>query len=246
MAKGGGPWQDGRQAWERLFAWHQRHGDRPDDGDAALTALSDIGAVRRLLEQAELEAVRAARGAGRAWAEIATGLGITRQSAWEKWRDLDDTPPARAATATALEPDVDRAIARAAEAVLGRATRRAAKRAGSREPCVVPDVVGLTFDEARAVLFGARLVAVGPDPDGPSRGALGWPRGVVVKQDPSPGAVLPAGSPVTVWLDSGGGAGDREPRRPRPTPKSAIEIPLELAEDVVGGPPAGEGFVAGS
>jgi hypothetical protein len=37
---------------------------------------------------------------------------------------------------------------------------------------------------------------------------------------------------VTVWLDTGGGAGDREPRRPRPTPKQAIDIPDELAEDV--------------
>lgn len=222
MAKGGGPWQDGRRAWERLFAWHQHHGSGADDGDAALGALADIGAVRRLLEQAELEGVRAARRAGRAWAEIATGLGITRQSAWEKWRDLDDTPAARA--------EAESAITQAAEAALSRVSRRAARKVKG-EPCVVPDVVGLTFDEARAVLFGARLVAVGPDPDGPSLGALGWPRGVVVKQDPAAGAILATGSPVTVWLDSGGGAGDREPRRPKPTPLEARELPDDLTDE---------------
>jgi hypothetical protein len=224
MARGDGSWQDGRRAWERLVAWHQRGAD---DGEAALSALSDIGAVRRLLEQAELEAVRAARGAGRAWAEIATGLGVTRQSAWEKWRDLDDTPAARADAEAALTQGAEAALTQAAEAALSRASRRAARRAAA-EVCVVPDVVGLTFDDARAVLFGARLVAIGP-PDHPSL-VQGWPRGVVVKQDPSAGAVLAAGSAVTLWLDSGGGAGDREPRRPKPTPMSARELPDEVTD----------------
>jgi hypothetical protein len=45
---------------------------------------------------------------------------------------------------------------------------------------------------------------------------------------------LPAGAPVTIWLGRGGGAGDREPRRPRPTPKSGIEFPDELSEDPIG------------
>ena len=48
--------------------------------------------MRRLLDQAELAAVRAARGRAKTWAEIATRLGVTRQSAWERWRDLDDEP----------------------------------------------------------------------------------------------------------------------------------------------------------
>ena len=226
MAKGGGPWQDGRRAWERLFAWHQRHGDRPGDGDAALTALSDVGTVRRLLEQAELEAVRASRRAGRAWAEIATGLGVTRQSAWEKWRDLDDTPAARAAAQAEGEagvaPVTDDAPAR-------EGSRRA--RLARANLAVVPDVVGLSFDDARAVLFQAHLVAVGPDPDGPPLAALGWPNGVVVEQDPRPGAVLPPGAPVTVWLDRGGGAGDREPRRPKPSPLAARELPDDLTDE---------------
>src|SRR5437763_14797109 len=91
MARGDGPWQEGRRAWERLTAWSQERG-HPDDGDAALTALSDLGSVRRALDQAELVAVRTARRHRKAWAEIATRLGVTRQSAWERWRDLDDTP----------------------------------------------------------------------------------------------------------------------------------------------------------
>ena len=32
---------------------------------------------------------------GKSWAEIATHLGVTRQSAWERWRDLDDSPRRR-------------------------------------------------------------------------------------------------------------------------------------------------------
>jgi hypothetical protein len=65
-------------------------------------------------------------------------------------------------------------------------------------------------------------------------GELAWRTGaVVVHQDPGPGSRLPVGATVTIWLDRGGGAGDREPRRPRPAPKSGVEIPDELAEDGV-------------
>jgi hypothetical protein len=45
-----------------------------------------------MLDQAESAAVRAAGLHGKPWAEIATQLGVTRQSAWERWRDLDDAP----------------------------------------------------------------------------------------------------------------------------------------------------------
>jgi hypothetical protein len=91
------PWYDGREAWERL-------GGLPQSGDEALSALSDIGLVRRLLDQAELEAVRAARHDRKSWAEIATRLGVSRQSAWERWKDLDDEPgpPAPARTIVAV------------------------------------------------------------------------------------------------------------------------------------------------
>src|ERR1700741_259604 len=74
---------EGRQAWNRLC----RHPDGPGDGDRALIALSDIGTVRRALEHAELQAVRIARRDRKSWSEIAVQLGVTRQSAWERWRE---------------------------------------------------------------------------------------------------------------------------------------------------------------
>jgi hypothetical protein len=95
MSRGRAPWQDGRRAWTRLNGWHN---DSPravpshrDDGDAALAALADVHLVRGLLDRAELNAVRTARRHGKSWSEIATLLHMTRQSAWERWRDLDDT-----------------------------------------------------------------------------------------------------------------------------------------------------------
>ena len=91
MSKEHGPWRDGHRAWGRLREW-QRLGPpgRPaDDGERALATLADVGAVRRLLDEVELTAVRAGRQHGRSWAEIATKLGVSRQSAWERWRELD-------------------------------------------------------------------------------------------------------------------------------------------------------------
>jgi DNA invertase Pin-like site-specific DNA recombinase len=81
-------WEQARQAWRRLAA----NSERPRGDDDGLASLSDIGVVRRMLDQAELAAVRTARRGGKSWAEIATHLGVTRQSAWERWRDLDDSP----------------------------------------------------------------------------------------------------------------------------------------------------------
>jgi hypothetical protein len=78
-------WREARAAWERLAR-------RPDSGEEALNALSDVGAIRRYLDQAELEAVRVARRGRKSWAEIATRLGVSRQSAWERWKDLDEEP----------------------------------------------------------------------------------------------------------------------------------------------------------
>src|SRR5262247_4257864 len=107
----GHAWDEGRQAWNRLC----RHADGPDDGDRALIALSDIGTVRRALEHAELQAVRIARGHRKSWSEIAVQLGVTRQSAWERWRDVD-------------EPSSGGASGRAVDATT----------------IVIPDVVGYT------------------------------------------------------------------------------------------------------
>jgi transposase-like protein len=197
-------WDDGRRAWERLHGWGE---DRLPDGDA-LAALSDIGLVRRLLDEAELAAVRTARRQGRSWAEIATKLGVTRQSAWERWRDLDDPGPAP------TRPEV---VGRAAQEVVARQRRR-------QSMITVPSVVGMSWSEALGRLTAIGLVAVGPTPD---ESPTLRERGVVTDQSPEAGARVPAGSVVTLWLDRGGGSGVREPRRPRPQPRSGRAIPPE-------------------
>jgi hypothetical protein len=220
MAKGWSPWREGRRAWGRLESWVPGHAaaplDRPPDSEAALNALSDVGLVRRLLDQAELAAVRASRGTGKSWAEIATRLGITRQSAWERWRDLDET-----GVPTADVPDE---------------LLEAPGKLRRRSTVSVPNVIGMSWDAARQVLFERGLVAVGPDPDGPPLAASGWPDGVVVDQTPESGAKVPPGSAVRLWLESegGGSAGVREPRRPSPKPKSAREMRYEPTDEAVG------------
>lgn len=239
MGKGRSPWQDGRRAWERLNGWHQDSPEatpgHPDDGDGALTALADIGRVRHLLDQAELVAVRTARRHGKSWTEIATKLGVTRQSAWERWRDLDEpagvqprqppSPPSESGRDVVLE------LQAAATAEL---VERAARERRRRSTVVVPNVVGMSWDDARQVLQGARLVAVGPDPDGPPLAALGWPDGVVTDQNPESGAKVPIGSAVALWVERGGGSGVREPRRPKPTPRIGEEMHYEDSDEAVG------------
>jgi hypothetical protein len=229
VAKDGGTWRDGRRSWERLAGWHQdspsaRPG-HPDDGDGAVSALVDIGRVRHLLDQAEMVAVRTARRHGKSWAEIATRLGVTRQSAWERWRDLDETP-----TPPATSPDtsIDRneTIESAAGAVIEMHARE--RRRGAL--FVVPNVIGLSWDDAQQVLRDNGLLAIGSDPDGPPTASLGVPNGMVTDQSPESGAKVPPGSAVRLWLSPGGGsAGVREPLRPRPNPRSGREMRDELS-----------------
>lgn len=199
------PWQEARSAWERLTAWGRQVAGRPDEGDRALTALADLGQVRRTLDSAEFEAVRSARRHGRSWSEIAVRLGVTRQSAWERWRDVDDdTPPTPA-----------------------RDVRR-------RSLVQVPDVVGLSWDEAEARLRTVGLVAVGADGSDPRLTAADW-SGVVTDQSPEAGARVSApGTPVRLWLERGGGSGVREPRRPGPDPKTGRKLRDEVTGEAVG------------
>lgn len=215
-----GPWHDGRRAWQRLEQWHpeQLH---PDDADSALAALADIGLIRRLLDQAELVAVRTARRGGRSWAEIATQLGVTRQSAWERWRELDDV-------GHELDDVADSAISTAAAEAVSLVAREHRRQSSVK----VPNVVGMSWNDARDALHRAHLVAVGPDPDGPPLAAFGWPDGVVTDQSPEAGAKVPSGSPVTVWLDRGGGSGVREPRRPKPAPRTGRAMREESDEAI--------------
>ncbi|GAB3048626.1 hypothetical protein GCM10027053_03680 [Intrasporangium mesophilum] len=97
-------WQDGRRAWARLNHWYLGHDDpvpdeTPDPASVRTIvahSLSDVALVRHLLDEVEMRIVRWARGRGVSWTEIGTPLGISRQSAWEKWRDLDPIDDARA------------------------------------------------------------------------------------------------------------------------------------------------------
>lgn len=221
------PWREGRAVWESLRSWFGDASDAQVDRSEALEALSDVRRLRHLLDQAELAAVRAARHRGSSWAEIAVGLGIARQSAWERWRDLDEVVPTGA-----IRPISDPQIVHEVEAAA--AAELAAQAAGRRRRqsnVTVPDVVGFSLEEARALLIEKKLVAVGPDPDGPPLEASGWPSGLVTDQSPEAGAKVPAGSPVTLWLGRGGSAGVREPRRPSPGPRSLRAMREEPAAD---------------
>jgi transposase-like protein len=220
------PWHDGHELWSGLRAWFDDHSART--GPAALDALSDISSLRRLLDRAELAAVAAARRAGQSWAEIATRLGVTRQSAWERWRDLD-APDA----APALRSAPDLAPTRGIEA---EAARELVAREHRRQSTVtVPSVIGMSWDEAREALVDCGLATARSDPDGPSLAAMGWPNLVVTDQSPESGAKVPSGSTITLWLERGGGsAGVREPRRPTPDPRSGRVMQPEPSEEAVG------------
>jgi len=203
----GDTWKDGRRAWERLGGWDDT-GSPARSGEAALHALADIGTVRRLLDQAELGAVKAARAQKKSWAEIATRLGVTRQSAWERWRDLDETP--------APQPDPLPAALEAADIDLAtQVVRRRERR--RRYPTEVPDVIGMNWKPARQMMEAKGLDVRGIDPDGLTLTESDLTDGVVTDQSPKPGAVVTQDTEVTVWIGRGGGsAGDREPRRPLP------------------------------
>ncbi|WP_157695373.1 PASTA domain-containing protein [Nakamurella panacisegetis] len=83
----------------------------------------------------------------------------------------------------------------------------------------VPDVVGLTFSGAVAIGRRAGFAVVGRTPDG-SVVAVDS-EGLVVEQDPLPGARGRAGQALTLRVGRGdGGSKDPEPRRPDPLVRS--------------------------
>src|ERR1700754_1030354 len=218
MAGGRDPWPEGRDAWSRLDGWDHAgpvgEAGGSSAGDAALDALSDLGVVRRLLDQTELAAVRAARANRKSWAEIATRLGMTRQSAWERWRDVDGDEQSGASRGPARSGD--QPSPSQARGAGERAVDEAARHAAALT-AVVPDVLGLSWEDARDSLLQAHLVAVNADPDLPP--FLGWEMSgfVVVDQKPGAGARLAAYSPVTLWLGRGPApAGVRSPLNPSP------------------------------
>jgi DNA-binding Lrp family transcriptional regulator len=109
-----------------------------------LSALEDIGLVRRLLDNAELSAVKAARRQRKSWAEIATKLGVTRQSAWERWRDLDDADEASTGEGAVIGLAASDAVSASSVRRSGRDIART-----TLNSVVVPDVIGMSFDQAR-------------------------------------------------------------------------------------------------
>ncbi|TCK23041.1 PASTA domain-containing protein [Pseudonocardia endophytica] len=177
-------WDEGSEAWQRLA--RRRRAD-------ALEALTDIGELRRLLDRVELEAVRDARADGRSWAEIATRLGVTRQSAWERWRDLD-------AEGRPVDPE-DPLVH------------------GDRQAIPVPDVRGHRWQAALARLHRSSLHGVSDDPllppfDDESQDFL------VENQKPGPGERVAPHTVVTLWLRRGpGSAGVTAPLEPPPPPR---------------------------
>lgn len=207
-------WADGQDAWDRLVAASRQGGGDP------LAALSDIGQLRRLLDEAELTAVRGARQAGKSWAEIAIKLGVTRQSAWERWRDLDAEPAADPALDPALDtPEI---------------IEREARFARRRSWIVVPDVVGMSYAEARNTLSAVGLFGVAADADAEPLDELAAQQVTVTDQSPESGARAMPAAPVRLWTERGGGAGVREPRRPRPTPRVEHERLDEPSQDALG------------
>lgn len=69
---------------------------------------------------------------------------------------------------------------------------------------LVPALVGLPAARAHEIAITARVVAVDPDPDTPPTVS-----GTVTAQQPLAGHRVPAGDPVTIWVepddDDGGG-----------------------------------------
>jgi hypothetical protein len=193
---------EARRAWRRIFAGTGKRPAGAATGERSLETLADISTIRRVLEQAELSAVRTARACGKPWAEIATNLGVTRQSAWERWHELDD-----GVTVTASSPT----------------------------NVTVPDVIGMSCDDGRRALADVGLVAVRHNPGGEPTPLVANDAGVIVDQVPSAGARRRSGSSVAVWTSRGGESGVREPRRPQPTPRRAVEEAVAQAtEELVG------------
>lgn len=211
------PWSDGEQAWTDLVGWA-----RLRDGGDALAALNNIGQLRRLLDETEFAAVRAARRQGKSWAEIAVKLGVTRQSAWERWRDVD---------AETTAPAEQEGGINAPTAILSRAAR-AARRDGV---VLVPLVVGQTVEDARVALVERALIGVSADEDDVPIGELILGGAIVTDQSPEAGARVARGTTVRLWTRrGGGGSGVREPRRPNPTPRVGLKVQDIPHEEQVG------------
>ncbi len=88
-----------------------------------------------------------------------------------------------------------------------------------------PDVTGLSCAEAAALLQAGGWIGLCHNAGGTPMPLTAELSGTIVDQVPKAGAARRAGSSITVWIENGGGsAGDREPRRPKPTPRAATAL----------------------
>lgn len=55
-----------------------------------VTMLEGVTRLRPQLERFQSELIRFMRGRGASWETISRGLGVARQSAWERFRHVDD------------------------------------------------------------------------------------------------------------------------------------------------------------
>src|SRR3954454_18945737 len=56
-----------------------------------LYVLKCVRDIREKCDHTELATVRNARKAELSWTEIGEAVGVTRQAAWERWHELDET-----------------------------------------------------------------------------------------------------------------------------------------------------------
>lgn len=73
-----------RDDFEAMMDWYQ------DARGSATEALGHVASLKRELETVEAITVKNARLDGATWQDIATILGVTRQSAWNKYRNVDE------------------------------------------------------------------------------------------------------------------------------------------------------------
>jgi hypothetical protein len=64
------------EAWQRAI-----HGDDVD----AMEVLRMAAMYERYFKEVQTQAAKALRGEGHTWQEIADTVGVTKQTAWQKW-----------------------------------------------------------------------------------------------------------------------------------------------------------------
>ena len=131
-------------------------------------------------------------------------LTISRQAAWERWRELDSEPDS-----TIQPADAQR--------ITGAVTADLVARAGRRRIVKVPDLLGLTWADAITIFTRSGLDAVLATPDTSPHGSPEDLRPIgVVRQYPDPDTRIHAASTVKLARTR-----RRRGRGPRTTPAHA-------------------------